>query len=184
MNIAPTRKGQTVGRRESILDSALDTFTRFGYQKTSMDAVASAARISRPGLYFLFNSKEELFRATVSRALNEDLAAVERALGEDLPLPERLQEAFDHWAGRYVGPGARDLSTVIDTNPDLVGDDAEEAPRRFAELIRLALDASSARRPSDMAQVLIALSVGIKHQVATRAEYRELLAVGIELVVS
>ncbi|MZD09631.1 TetR family transcriptional regulator, partial [Streptomyces sp. SID5785] len=50
-------------RRSLVLDSAMATFARFGYRKTSMEEVARAARISRPGLYFLFSSKEALFRA-------------------------------------------------------------------------------------------------------------------------
>ena len=56
-------------RRALVLESALLTFARFGYRKTSMEAVAQAAHISRPGLYFLFSSKEELFRAAVTQAL-------------------------------------------------------------------------------------------------------------------
>jgi len=57
-------------RRDAVLASALVTFARFGYRKTSMEEVARAAHISRPGLYFLFSSKELLFRAAVTRSLN------------------------------------------------------------------------------------------------------------------
>lgn len=58
------------------------TFARFGYRKTSMEEVARAAHISRPGLYFLFSSKESLFRAAVTQALHRDITAVERALAD------------------------------------------------------------------------------------------------------
>lgn len=58
------------------------TFARFGYRKTSMEEVARAAHISRPGLYFLFSSKESLFRAAVTQTLHRDITAVERALAD------------------------------------------------------------------------------------------------------
>ena len=109
-------------RREAVLESALLTFARFGYRKTSMDEVARAAQISRPGLYFLFDSKEALFRAAVTQALERDIAAVERILSEEgRPLSERLLAAFDQWAGRYLGPLSFDVTTIIADNPALLG---------------------------------------------------------------
>src|SRR5689334_327352 len=99
----PPSTGTDTDRRTLVLDSAMVTFARFGYRKTSMEEVARAADISRPGLYFLFSSKETLFRAAVTQALERDIAAVERVLADTgRPLPERLVEAFDQWAGRYV----------------------------------------------------------------------------------
>src|SRR3954452_2071051 len=92
-------------RRDAVLESALLTFARHGYRKTSMEEVARTARISRPGLYFLFASKQDLFRAAVTRALERDLTAVEEILADTgEPLRARLIGAFDRWAGRYVGP--------------------------------------------------------------------------------
>src|SRR3569833_2700121 len=78
---APSNAAEA-GRRDAVLESALLTFARHGYRKASMEEVARAARISRPGLYFLFESKEALFRAANSRALKEDLAAAERILAD------------------------------------------------------------------------------------------------------
>ena len=88
------------GRQSDVLDAALRTFARFGYRKTSMDAVATEARISRPGLYFLFSSKSGLFQAAADRGIERDLAAAEAALRDtESPLCDRIVEAFDSWAG-------------------------------------------------------------------------------------
>src|SRR3954469_20119799 len=106
-------------RRKHVLTTALSTFARFGYRKTSMDDVARAADISRPGLYFLFTSKQNLFRAAVVRALDEDVEAARRAL-EDTgrPLRDRLIEAFDRWTGRYIGPMATEVAVLRETSPE------------------------------------------------------------------
>ncbi|MEU2360225.1 TetR/AcrR family transcriptional regulator [Streptomyces noursei] len=160
------------------------TFARFGYRKTSMEEVARAARISRPGLYFLFSSKEALFRAAVTQALERDIAAVERVLADTgRPLGERLVEAFDQWAGRYVGPLTRDVAVVIEDNPDLLGEVVETTPRRFEELVTGAIAVESGQEAATpVAQTMISASIGLKHQTASREFYLGRLEVAIDLL--
>ncbi|MFS8199741.1 TetR/AcrR family transcriptional regulator [Streptomyces sp. CWNU-52B] len=173
-------------RRATVLDSALVTFARFGYRKTSMEEVARGARISRPGLYFLFSSKETLFRAAVTQALERDLAAVAHVLADTgRPLAARLVEAFDQWAGRYVGPLTRDVSVVIEDNPGLLGAVVETAPRRFEELVTdaIAVESTAGRETAlPVAQTLISASIGLKHQAPTREFYRERLETAVSLL--
>lgn len=174
-------------RRIAVLESALVTFSRFGYRKTSLEQVARAARISRPGLYFLFASKEELFRAAVAHALEEDVAEVERILAiSDRPIRDRLMDAFSRWVGRYIGPMTQDISTVIADNPELLGDIVERWPRRFSELITAAIAGGVAKADREvaeaLAQTMISTSIGIKHQVKSRGEYLARLKVAIDLL--
>ncbi len=171
-------------RRATVLDAALTTFARFGYRKTSMEEVARAAHISRPGLYFLFASKEELFRAAVTQALERDLAAVEHVLADTgRPLPERLVEAFDQWAGRYVGPLARDVPEVIEANPELLGEIVETAPRRFENLVTAAIAAKKERKTAlAVARTMISASIGLKHQAPSREFFLERLKVAVDLL--
>lgn len=168
-----------------VLDSAMVTFARFGYRKTSMEEVARAAHISRPGLYFLFSSKETLFRAAATQALERDIAAVERVLAvPGRPLRERLVEAFDQWAGRYIGPLARDIAAVIEDNPGLLGEIAETTPRRFEQLITEAIAGESGPATAPrVAQTLISTSIGLKHQAESREFYLERLKVAVDLLV-
>ncbi|MFD5653447.1 TetR/AcrR family transcriptional regulator [Streptomyces sp. NPDC127039] len=179
-----TPTGADADRRTMVLESAMATFARFGYRKTSMEEVARAAHISRPGLYFLFSSKESLFRAAVTQALHRDITAAEQALADgDRPLPERLVEAFDHWAGRYVGPLARDVATVIEDNPGILGEVVEVLPRRFEELITDAITVATGREEAvRIVQTMISASTGLKHQVGSRESYLERLAVAVGLL--
>jgi AcrR family transcriptional regulator len=175
------------GRREHVLDAALLIFARYGYRKASMDDVAQAAGISRPGLYFHFASKQDLFRAAVTRALDTDVAAAERALADiGRPLRDRLIEAFDHWTGRYVGPMARDIAILIESNPDLLGPMTVEYPLRFARLVADALTAGApaarAGVASDVAQTLLSTANGIKHQASSREEFRARVTTAVGLL--
>jgi AcrR family transcriptional regulator len=176
-----------IDRRIAVLESALATFARFGYRKTSMEEVARGARISRPGLYFLFSSKEELFRAAVSQALEDDVAEVERILGEsDRPIRGRLLDSFDRWAGRYIGPMSRDTAAVIEDNPELLGEIVTVVPQRFANLITNAIAARASMTDREaaiaVAQTMISAAIGIKYQVNDREAYRERLALAIDVL--
>ena len=175
---------EVTDRRAAVLDSALATFARFGYRKTSMDEVARAADISRPGLYFLFTSKEILFRAAVTQALERDIATVERMLLESKrPLRARLVDSFDQWAGRYIGPLTSDIATVIEDNPDLLGTIAETTPRRFELLVSRAIAAEIGESSAtDVARTMISASIGIKHQVASRRAYRKRIAIAVDVL--
>ncbi|WP_326670597.1 TetR/AcrR family transcriptional regulator [Streptomyces sp. NBC_01257] len=132
-----------------------------------------------------FSSKETLFRAAVTQALERDITAVEHVLADpSRPLPERLVEAFDQWAGRYIGPLTRDVAVVIEDNPDLLGEIAESTPRRFEELITEAIAVESEQDAAPLvAQTMISASIGIKHQAASREFYLERLSVAIDLLV-
>lgn len=182
-----TKVEREAGRREHVLTAALLIFARYGYRKASMEDVARAAGISRPGLYFYFASKQDLFRAAVTHALDGDVAAAGRSLADtDRPLGDRLIEAFDHWTGRYVGPMTKDVAIVIENNPDLLGPMATEYPTRFARMITDALTAATpgARGDiaGDVAQTLLSTANGIKHQASTREEFLARMTIGIDLL--
>ena len=171
-----------MGRRQDVLASAVRTFAARGYRGTSMDAVAQEAQISRPGLYFLFYSKPALFCEAVAHLLAEDLAAVEQVLAEqDRPLGSRLVDAFDRWAGRWVGPPAADVPRVIADNPDLLDPSARAAPARFEALVTGAVG-EQVPEPAPVVATLLSVSVGVKHQAATRAEYLERFRTAVTLL--
>jgi AcrR family transcriptional regulator len=184
---AVVRDESEAGRRQHVLEAALLTFARYGYRKASMEDVARAAGISRPGLYFHFASKQDLFRAAVTHALDGDVAAAGRCLADtSCPLRDRLIEAFDHWTGRYVGPMTKDVAVLIENSPDLLGPITTEYPRRFATMITDALAASTTagrgNLAADVARTLLSTANGIKHEVSTREEFLSRLTIGIDLL--
>ena len=182
---APEEQGAG-DRRRHVLKAALQTFARYGYRKTSMEDVARAADISRPGLYFLFAAKENLFRAAVTEALDGDLDTAAGVLADTgRPLRDRLIDAFDLWTGRYVGPLAAEIGVLIETNPALLGPVVAAYPGRFIEMVTGALAAAlpAGRRgqAEDMARTLHATAAGLKHEVATRAEFVARMTVAVDL---
>ena len=66
--------------RDKILDAAMEVFAQAGYRRASMDQVAEAAGLTRQAVYHYFDSKAELFRATVD-ALHEGAHEAEAEAG-------------------------------------------------------------------------------------------------------
>lgn len=152
-----------------------------------MGEVARAAKISRPGLYLLFSSKEVLFRRCVFHALNTDLAKVELTMAQsNRPIQERLLDAFCLWVTRYLGPTAREISAVIEENPSLLGDAVRSYPLRFAKLISDAVVRSqkghNRMAAEDRVQTLISVSIGLKYQVSDIEAYRRRLRAAVKLL--
>jgi AcrR family transcriptional regulator len=57
--------------KEKIADAALATFSKYGYDRTRMEDVAGAAKVSKGRLYLYFKNKEELFYAISERNITE-----------------------------------------------------------------------------------------------------------------
>ncbi len=58
-------------KRRQILTSSAELFLSHGYDKTSMDAVANDAGVSKQTLYSHFANKEELFRACITSKVED-----------------------------------------------------------------------------------------------------------------
>ena len=78
------RKQRANNSREHILDTYVDLLIRSGERAATLDAVATAAKVSKGGLLYHFSSKKALLEAPAERTLTraeEDFAAMEQAPG-------------------------------------------------------------------------------------------------------
>ena len=76
------RKQRANNSREHILDTYVDLLIHTGERAATLDAVATAAKVSKGGLLYHFSSKKALLEALAERTLTlaeEDFAAMEQA---------------------------------------------------------------------------------------------------------
>src|SRR5919198_1195825 len=62
------RSERAFGTRQRVLDAAKELFTARGVEKVTINDIASAAGVSAPTLYALFQSKPGILKAVVERA--------------------------------------------------------------------------------------------------------------------
>lgn len=78
-------------RRELILEAARECFAEGGYHRTSLDAVAERAGVSKALLYEHFASKRELHAAMLEAHVHELIERIETALVDAEPGEGRLR---------------------------------------------------------------------------------------------
>lgn len=174
-----------VSRRDEALDTAFGVFLRFGYRKTSMDDVARAVGVSRQGLYHWFPNKAALFMGIFERHARRITDAVDHALSGDGPLADRLVDAFDAFIGDFVGANSTDAAAMEElllASKRLIGERMAELETDFARRIVEAVEPHGTLSAQEVAELLLAVSYGCKHRVASRDEYRRVMRNATRLV--
>jgi AcrR family transcriptional regulator len=59
-----------IRRRDQILRTAAQLFVKRGFEATTMDDIARACKMTKPGLYYYFAGKQELLAAIMHHALD------------------------------------------------------------------------------------------------------------------
>ena len=73
-------------KRKAILEAAKTLFLRYGYDGSSMDAIAAEAGVSKLTVYSHFTDKETLFSAAVKAKCVEQLPELLFELPDDIPI--------------------------------------------------------------------------------------------------
>jgi AcrR family transcriptional regulator len=181
--VATIAQDESDPRRAKILDGAMTVFLAYGFQRTTMDDIAKAAEISRPGLYLQFRNKQDIYRALAERFVERVLDAAAEALASSEPLAERLSRTVQTFTcivneieASPHGPDMLDMKTslagdiVADARMRMLGllqdsiarevgpdrTDAVTSPTVLAGLLLDALDGLKLRRPTSSEQAITA----------------------------
>lgn len=92
----PRREQKKRDTRQRILDAGLDAFTRRGFDRCTIDEIASAAGVGKGTIYNYFRTKEDLvvsFMVDVERQTQADVASRAHARGSAAAILTRFIEA-------------------------------------------------------------------------------------------
>lgn len=130
---ASTRKGED--RRAAILSAAAQLFAQQGYRGASLDSVAAAVGLTRPGLLHHFPSKEAMLLALLEDRYHVDGRRLTGGLTDDgLPLLAALQRIVEH---NQQSAEAVKLFTVLVAESIFVGHPGHDHfERRYARIRR------------------------------------------------
>lgn len=174
-------------RRDAILRAVIPVFGKMGYRRASMDNLATAAGLSKPGLYLHFASKDEVFEAAMRLYLMDGLARVEQQLDpQGATLHTRLLHAMDAWFGRHMRTFTPASFDVIAAGDHLSPDGIEQAKLTFRSLLASAIARAPeyhARTqvctPEEIATVLFQLGLSWKQHGITRRQFLASISLGI-----
>lgn len=93
----PTTRMPRQQRRTQLLEIATRVFTEKGYQRASMDDIATAAGVTKPVLYQHFETKETLYAEVIDITADTLLAEV-RSLGRiDGSTTDRVRQGLERF---------------------------------------------------------------------------------------
>ena len=72
------RPGRPTLSNEQLLDTALDLFLENGFERTSIEAITAAAGMAKRTVYARYGDKTTLFKAALTRAIEEWIVPVQR----------------------------------------------------------------------------------------------------------
>ena len=81
-------------KREKILKSAARLFAKNGYEKVTMEEIATKLKLNKATLYYYFKSKDEIFFTIQMQAIGQANDALEKVLDSNLGPKEKLREAI------------------------------------------------------------------------------------------
>ncbi len=97
-------------RKAAAVKAATVVFLRYGYARSTMAELAAAAELSRPTMYELFPSKDDLFAAVIEQ-LNQQTV---RQYREMLPRLKTLRTKLHHFCRDWATHGLE----LIERHPD------------------------------------------------------------------
>lgn len=80
--------------RERLLHAAIDWFSTRGYAATSIREIVEAAGVTKPALYYHFESKEGIYRAILDAVADTLEATLAGSLGGPGTVRERVERLF------------------------------------------------------------------------------------------
>jgi AcrR family transcriptional regulator len=80
--------------RTQILDAAMDYFTRYGYEKTTVSDLAKAIGFSKAYIYKFFDSKQAIGEVICANRLSEVMGAVDAAVVGATSASDRFRRMF------------------------------------------------------------------------------------------
>lgn len=105
----PSSTPAPTSTKDRILDAALASFARRGYEATSLDATAKGLEITKQSILYWFPSKDALLKAVIARSAADLSTALETA----------LQGAGEGW--ERVEAVVRSVFRLAARQPELLG---------------------------------------------------------------
>ena len=109
----------------TVVEDALQTFWKQGYEATSVGDLIAATRVDRGSLYLAFGSKRALYARAVGTYLRQGRVRLREVIAESGSASHRLERWLEQVAagcsGANGGPGCLAVQAMIELSPHDAG---------------------------------------------------------------
>jgi AcrR family transcriptional regulator len=156
-------------KRKELLAKAVNCFTRYGYQKTTLDDVARETGINKASLYHYFKNKDELFLQVLLQVSAAGIEGV-KARAQKIKQPEKRLVCYFaerlHYYLQIVRLNSLDKAALLQLQSQF---DAVYQPVRqqetdwVASILQQLVQGLTAAKAGQYAQLLFDTADAIKH---------------------
>lgn len=165
-------------KAQTILESAWQAFSAYGFRKTSMDDIARGAGMSRPAVYLHFRNKEAIFTALVEAYYRQAREDIRAALEGEGTLADRVAHAFAAHGGATMeammssAHGLELFEAGVSVAPEAIEAGEAALSGAYAEWLQKRDLPEAVGTAAEVAQVFCAALKGIKHTAPDYPTYR------------
>lgn len=177
------------GAREAVIfDAAFTVFTRYGFQRCTMDDIAREAGMSRPALYQYFRNKKAIYRALVGRLVDDMVHGIEAGLQQAGPAADVLFNAYETAVLapladiKQTPHGPELVSMGGDLADDLMADLFVRKHAVLTAFFHQRMGAGEAQKAADLADLTIDAFEGAKARCADMNALREAFGRSVRLI--
>lgn len=182
----------TERKTNRVVDAARRMFLRHGYRRVTMGDIAAEAGISRPALYLVFPSKEEIFMAALARYFVETLVEIREVAGRATGVDRKLTQLLEIWCVRpfetaQANPDAKDL---YESGLEFANEVFERYSAEFDEIMSQLLKPlvkaqSTVRFPAiQVARLMVGAVIGFKQTARDGGQLRQMIAALVTIVLA
>ncbi|GAB4331837.1 MAG: TetR/AcrR family transcriptional regulator [Flammeovirgaceae bacterium] len=77
-------------RKETIMKAASECFSRYGYEKTTLDDIGKTAKLNKASLYYYFKNKEEIFIQVILEESQKYISALQKSVDDFKTCEEKI----------------------------------------------------------------------------------------------
>lgn len=173
----------TQSKEEKVLAAAREVFMKYGFKRTTMSDLANAAHMSRPALYLIYSSKEDVFRSLVAQVFGELLDEIREGLSKHERVIDKLTFAFEVWCIvpfelMQVSPDAKD---ILESGYEFASEITSHAYADFEQIVSdilrsiVSTQAEETLSAEQLAHILTTASQGFKESVSSTAQLRQMI---------
>ena len=105
--------------KEHILNTALDLFTKQGFEKTPISLIISKTKLSKGAVYHHFTSKEEIASTAIDSFMQEVQSLCEEIVAKDINALKKFQEIITAQE-RLMKGKEKALIEILSSSSDLI----------------------------------------------------------------
>lgn len=106
-------------KKKAIIQTALELFDQYGFEKASMTDIAEKAHVSRASIYNFFESKDNLRRIIIKDILDGSIGKIQRLLEEPGSFIDKISEYIKLRTWYYGKHSLKFFFDAIEGDPEL-----------------------------------------------------------------